>query len=222
MTTAQSAECPQCQAPLTLMPERRLCQCAFCGSTFVVQLAEGATPRLVRFESVRSAAAAEAPLRNAQERLADVEMALADVEDEVESTRIELEDAQSAYQRARAGLVAAIAPWQNTTYVAGLLAALAGFAALFVFKGSQRLPGAVIAALLAATGWAFHHEWQHTEGRAQAACQAARDAVAAAQAELGSAAARLEDGLLERELLQVQMLPARAEAASGGGAEEVA
>jgi uncharacterized coiled-coil protein SlyX len=210
MMTSESVPCPQCQAPLTLVPERKFCQCVYCGAKFAIHLPDGRTPRLEYLDAVLSTPAGKTVLRDAQDRLADLEMTLADAEDDVETTRVELEDAKSAYQEMRARLRAAIAPLQNMTYVAGLLAVLAAFAALFVFKRPQRIPGGVIAVLLAATGWAWHREWQDNEGHAKAAGEVARDAMDDAEVELRVALARLEDGILERDLLQQHILPAQA------------
>jgi len=203
--TSQLVECLQCQAPLRLLSDQRFCQCEYCGTKFVVALAQDRAPRLSTFTSVVSAADDDAALCHAQQRRADLELALADAEDEVEYRQAELEDSRADYWRTRVNLQRLVAPLQNTTYLAGLLAAFAAFATLFVFRRVERLPGAAIAALLAGTGWAFHREWRETEGEGQSECQEAREAIAEAQAELDHARAQLQNGRLEQELLQQQL-----------------
>lgn len=218
--TSQLVECPQCQAPLSLTPGRKFCQCPYCGSKFAIELPDGQSPRLARFDAVLSTPAGKAVLRDARERLSELELTLADAEDEVEWKQAELAEAKSFYWQTRVNLQRLIAPLQNTTYVAGLLAALAAFAALFVFRRSERLPGAAIAVLLALTAWAFHCEWQEAQGLGQGECEEARVAIGEAEGELQSALARQEDQSLERELLQRQVLPAQPlpAAQSRGGA----
>jgi hypothetical protein len=211
---SQLTECPQCQAPLSLTPDRRFCQCAYCGSKFAIELREGASPRLERFESLLSTLAEETVAQDAQQRLADLEVTVADAEDDVESKQAELQDAKSAYWRTRFDLQRLVAPLQNTTYLAGLFAALAAFATLFVFKRPERLPGALIAVLLAATAWAFHREWQEGELDGQGDCEEAKTAVQDAQTALHSALARLEEQTLEQEFLQRQVLASSSQGGS--------
>jgi hypothetical protein len=203
---AQLTECPQCQAPLSLTPDRRFCQCAYCGCKFAVELSDGTPPQLTRFESLLSTPASETVAQDAEQRLADLELSVADAEDDVDCRQAELQDTRSAYWRTRFNLQRLVAPLQNTTYVAGLFAALAAFATLFVFKRPERLPGALIAVLLAATAWAFHREWQEGELDGQGDCEEAKEAVEDAQSALRSALAHLEDQTLEREFLQRQVL----------------
>lgn len=206
---SQLVECPQCQAPLGPLDGRRFCCCEYCGVRFVVEHPVGQPPRLVRFESLLRTPTVPTVLQGAAQRLADLELSLVDAEDEVECKEAELAEAQSAYWQMRVSLQRRVAPTQNATYVAGLLAALAAFATGFMFDPADRIPGAVAAILLAATAWAFHREWQETEARGQGDCDEARAAVEEAQASLQAAQARWEDQRLERELLQQQLVVAR-------------
>jgi uncharacterized coiled-coil protein SlyX len=213
---SQLIECPQCQAPLILTPGRRFCQCAYCGCKFAIQLPDGRSPQLARFESVLSTPAGETTVHDAEQRLGDLELTLADAEDDVECKQAELAELKSAYWRTRVDLQRLFAPLQNTTYVAGLLAAVAAFATLFVFKRPERFPGAAIAVLLAVAGWAFHREWQEEELQGQGDCEEAKASVKDAQGELHSALARLEDETLEREFLQRQILPSHSHGGASG------
>ena len=214
--TSQPVQCPQCDAPLTLMPGQRFVQCAYCGGKFAIDLAPDQAPRLTPFEPTPSAPAAAAAAHDAPPRHAELELTLADAEDDVDYQQAELAAAKSAYWRARVDLQRLVAPLQNTTYLAGLLAMLAAFATLFAFSTAQRLPGAVIALLLAATGWAFHREWQEEEVAGQSACREAREAVREAQAGLNNAWARMDNLGLEPELLQQQILATQARPAATG------
>ena len=206
---AQPIECPQCQAPLNVSPGRKFCQCAYCGCKFAVELADGRPLQLSRFESLLSAAAGKTRLHEAEQRLADLELALADAEDDVECKQADLADMKAAYWLTRLNLQRLVTPLQNRTYLAGLLAALAAFLTLFVFKRPERLPGVVTALLLAVTGWAFHREWQDTEAQGQGDIEEDRAAICEAEAMLHNAQARLEDQTLERELVQRQILEVR-------------
>ena len=114
-TIPQAIECPQCKAPLSLAAGRRHCQCAYCGSKFVVDGSGGESPHLTRFESIVATALDGAAAQDAYQRLADVEIAIADAEDEVELKRAELAQAKSAYLETRAQVQKAIAPAQNPT-----------------------------------------------------------------------------------------------------------
>jgi uncharacterized coiled-coil protein SlyX len=212
---SQVIECPQCQAPLSLTPGRRFCQCAYCGVKFAIQHPDGRSPRLARFESVLSTPAGQVTLRDAERRLADLELTVADAEDDVDCKQAELAESKSSYWRTRLDLQRLVAPLQNTTYFAGLLAALAAFAALFVFKRPERLPGAVIAVLSAVAGWAFHREWRETEVEGQGDCDEAKAAVRDAEGQLHSASAHLEDQILERQFVQRQILASQSQGGAG-------
>jgi uncharacterized coiled-coil protein SlyX len=203
---SQLIACPQCQAPLSLTPGRRFCQCTYCGSKFAIELPDSDSPRLARFESVFGAPTGRTMAPDAEQRLADLELTLADAEDDVECKQAELADRKAAYWRTRVNLQRLVAPMQNTTYVAGLLAAVAAFATLFVFKRPERLPGTLIAVLLAVTAWAFYREWQGAELQGQPDCEEARSDVKEAEGELKGALARVEDETLEREFLQRQVI----------------
>lgn len=209
---SQPIACPQCQAPLGPLSGRRFCRCDYCGCKFAVELPDGESPRLARFESVLSATAGPTVLRDAQQRLADLELTLADAEDDVEGKEAELAACTSAYWRTRFDLQRLVAPTQNSTYVAGLLAAVAVFGALFMFDRPDRLAGLVAAVLLAATAWAFHREWQDKEAQGQGEYEEATLAIHEAQDELQSALACLEDACLERDLLQQQVVAAQGRA----------
>jgi uncharacterized coiled-coil protein SlyX len=182
---------------------------------FAIQLRDGRLPRLARFESLLSAGAGQTTLRDAQQRLAHLELTLADAEDDVECKQAELAESRSAYWRTRFSLQRLVAPLQNTTYIAGLLAALAAFAALFVFKRPERLPGVAIAVLFAVTGWAFHREWQEAEAQERGESDEAKAAVKDAERELQGSMARLEDQTLEREFVQRQMRASRSHGGAG-------
>jgi hypothetical protein len=155
-------------------------------------------------------------VHDAEQRLGDLELTLADAEDDVEGKQAELNGVKDAYWQTRVGLQRLIAPLQNTTYVAGLLAAVAAFATLFVFRRPERFPGAAVAVLLAVAGWAFHREWQEEELQGQGDCEEAKASVKDAQGELHSALARLEDETLEREFLQRQILPSHSHGSASG------
>ena len=202
--TAQLVECPQCQAPLALKPAQGFCQCAYCGVRFAVEPVDGQSPRLSRWEPPLSASP-------------DLELTLADAEDDVDYKRVELAEARAAYWQARIELQRLVAPLQNITYLAGLLALLAAFVTLFVFIPAQRIPGAASALLLAVTGWAFHREWQDAEAEGQAEVREAREAVREAQAGLNNALAHLQDVGLEPELLRKQLLAAQTAPPAGAG-----
>jgi hypothetical protein len=139
-------------------------------------------------------------LQAAEERLSELETAIAQAEQQVKARHSHVEAARSAYQSRRVGVQEVIAPWQNLTYLTGLLAFAAGFLWWFGLDGAARAVVLAVAVLFVVLGWAFHSKWLGAEAWAQGELQQVSRAVEHAEAQLSAAYRGLEDHMLEREL----------------------
>lgn len=204
--TTQRVDCPQCSAPLLISAERQSCQCAYCGSKFVVERAGTGEPHPVRFEAVLSRTVEPVPLEEVEQHLAELELAITDAEEGVEARMAELAEAKAVYREAITEVQKSIAPMQNGTYAAGLLATIAWFLVIFVLAGTQWYAGLAIAILLLFAAWGFHREWQSTQHRAQGELRELRETIEETKAALNQALACVEDFTLEQELWQRRLM----------------
>lgn len=145
-------------------------------------------------------------LEEVEQHLVELDEALTNAEEEVETRKVELREARSVYRETVAEVQKRIAPMQNGTYAAGLLATVAWLLVVFVLAGTQWYAGLAIAILLLFAAWGFHREWQDSEQRAQEELREFKEAIEEAKAALNQALARVEDCTLEQELWQRRLL----------------
>jgi hypothetical protein len=211
--TSQTVNCPQCDAPVSLAAGQRHSQCAHCGSRYVVDWPDVDAPQFTRFESALQRGLNGGSVRAAEERLTVLDSAIAEVEERVLLDRAQLQDAKAAHRAKSAQVQRVIAPPQNWTYVAGLLALVVWFLVWFVLEGTRWYLSLLIAIVLVLITWISYRRWQGAEAWAQGELQDVKQAIERAGADLIEASALLEDYTLERELREMEVSSHRAASA---------
>ena len=194
--THQVLHCPQCQGEVSFSSSRRFVQCAACGGNYVIRRDEQQQARL----EPPGPALAESGTLTLRERIDSLELRIADLQEESQQRQAEVDATTTAYWRGRLGLQRVVSDSQNSTYVSGLVAAVAAFLTLFTFQSTERLYGAAIVALVILVGWAFHREWRSEEQLGQTDLAGAMGAVAEARAAYDASMNRLADLSCERSI----------------------
>jgi DNA-directed RNA polymerase subunit RPC12/RpoP len=202
--TSQTVYCPQCDAPVPLASGQRHSQCTHCGSRFVVDWPNADAPQFTRFESVVERGLNRASAQVTGERLTELNSVIAEVEERVLAGRAQLGDAKLQYRAKSVQVQSVIAPPQNWTYVAGLLALVVWFLVWFVLEGTRWYVSLVIAIVLVLVTWISYRSWQGAEAWAESELHEVKQAIERAGADLGEASALLEDYTLERELRELE------------------
>jgi len=197
----RTVTCPECAAPIRLGRAQRHCECVNCGSKYAVGLAHS-EPLLTSFEELIAQGVEELPVQEVERRLNELDATIAQAESAVAGKHAQLESARMAYQARRVQVQQAVAPSQNRTYFAGLVAAVAWFLAWFVVDGFAWLLAVGLGTAGLLLGWGFHSKWLGAEWWGKGELHRLQERIDASEAELSEAYLQLEDCVLERELRQ--------------------
>lgn len=203
--TSQTGNCPQCDAPVPLAAGQRHSQCAHCGSRYVVDWPNADAPQFTRFESVLERGLNRGSVEGTEERLTELDSAIAEAEERVLADRALLEETKSTYRARNVQVQRVIAPPQNWTYAAGLLALVVWFLVWFVLEGTRWYVSLLIAMVLLLVTWISYRRWQGAEAWAQGELREIEQTIERAGADLVEASALLEDYTLERELREMEV-----------------
>ena len=204
--TSQTVSCSQCHAPIAIVDDQRYCQCEHCGSKLFIAQTESGELQPEGFESILQQPLDAASLRAAKRRLASLESEIPNAEEDAHKRTSELEEASSAHRESLRSCQKAVSPMRNWTYVAGLLAAIGWFVALFLLQDGDRKMALAIALLLTIAARGFRLEWRDVEEQAETKLYESRERVRQAKVARQEALTLWESGRLERELCQRAIL----------------